>query len=146
MNNNLNDDLKASVIAAALKDEGAKKPWWVPLRPNMIDIMRKVMPVQSLPPGAFAQMTSRCEVCLGDSGECGHFIFVFLDYEKRCLASPEIKRMGDNSVAICYSCMITSNVLIEETVSRPLRDMPVLINDKNPFVREVARQRLKNNE
>lgn len=151
MNNNLTtDDIKASIIAAVLSDEAAVKPKpWRQYRDvyrDVMDMARKLVEVQSLPPGAFPPTTSLCEVCQGDSEERGYFIFVFLDYEKKCLASPDIKRMGDGSVAICDSCRLTTNRLIPETFDRPLRDMPMLINDRNPFLQKIARQRLKNNE
>lgn len=43
---------------------------------------------------------------------------------------------------LCLKCLDYSISLLEDFGSRPLRDMPLYINDKNPFIRELSRVRL----
>jgi hypothetical protein len=69
----------------------------------------------------------------------GLFYFAIVDYEGRCLKSVLYKGA---LYKVCHDCLITSSDVYNYHFTRPIRDLPLLIHDKNPVIRDIARHRL----
>jgi hypothetical protein len=69
-----------------------------------------------------------------------------IDYTNKKLSVINVDTFKPEGIPVCTGCLNDLITWVFGTFSKPLRDMPLLINSDNRYVREIARYRLKINE
>lgn len=69
-----------------------------------------------------------------------------IDYSKKKLSIINVNTDKPEGILVCTGCLNDLTAWVFGTFSKPLRDMPLLINSENKYVQEIARYRLKVNE
>jgi hypothetical protein len=135
----MNKKAKQGIFAAAMKD------------PKLLSNLAQAMTAPLMQRRDYSSVARRafsitypCGVCKKEYEE--ETQAVKIDYINQTLRLIPEHILENDTTHVCVTCLGACVLGVSETFKAPLRDMPKLIHNKNPMIKEIALHRMKEAE